>query len=74
MAFLIFLVKNVHSSTKLAVLETIYWRNDLHFLYFGFIVFSIVTLRTGSYMSQVSKQGLVFSSHSDYFHKISNQV
>ena len=36
------------------------WRNDLLFLYFWFIVFSIVTLPTGSYMSQVSKQCPVF--------------
>ena len=50
-----------------------YWRNNLLFLYLWFIVFSIVTLPTGSYMSQVSKhvQSLVIF---DYFHKISNQI
>ena len=33
--------KYVHSSTKLAALEMTYWRNDLLFLYFPFIVFSV---------------------------------
>ena len=37
-----------------------YWRNNLLFLYFQFYVFLIVILPTGSYMSQVSKQRLVF--------------
>ena len=37
-----------------------YWRNNLLFLYFRFYVFLIVILPTGSYMSQVSKQRLVF--------------
>ena len=53
--------KYVHISTKLAALEMTYWRNDLLFLYFRFIVFSIVTLLTGSYMSQVSEQRPVSS-------------
>ena len=51
----------VHSSTKLAALKMSYWRKDLLFLYFRFIVFSIVTLPTGSYMSQVSEQRPVSS-------------
>ena len=50
-----------------------YWGNNLLFLYFRFFVFSIATLPTGSYMSQVSKQR-PFLVISDYFHKISNQI
>ena len=42
-----------HSSTKHAGLEMTYWRNNLLFLYFRFFVFSIVTLPTSSYMSQL---------------------
>ena len=53
--------KYVHSSTKLAALKMSYWRKDLLFLYFRFIVFAIVTLPTGSYMSQVSEQRPVSS-------------
>ena len=53
--------KYVHSYTKLAALKMSYWRKDLLFLYFRFIVFAIVTLPTGSYMSQVSEQRPVSS-------------
>ena len=52
----IFLVKICTQFTKFASSEMTYWRNDLLFLYFWFIVFSIVTLPTGSYMSHVLKQ------------------
>ena len=47
------LLKHIHSSTKFEALET---TEETTFLYFCFIVFLIVTLPTGSHMSQVSKQ------------------
>ena len=55
-----FSLKHVHSSAKLPALQMTYWRNNLLFLYFRFIVFSTVTLSIGSFMSEVSKQHPVF--------------
>ena len=67
------LLKHVHSSAKLPALQMTYWINNVLFLYFRFIIFSIMTLSTSSYILKC-QSNVRFLVISDYFHKISIRI